>query len=247
MNIFARGGGGWASDKANAKKGIKGRIWVHALFLAIEGIFVIALPFATSFKGALSIMIFFSIFVQAAEGTTFGLVPYVDIKFPGAVSGFVSSGGNVGGLIFTSLFLVCTFEQVFIASVNPLKKVPALIVHDQQDTPFQLFESSVIMGYLEDIVPKSVLKMTDDNSTAEDRALVSLIVRCHDLYIASPNCTKPNFSHTQGCMYLDPIPTAFTPARRTMNIQTRAGKVGEIYKQLRWLEENGKFTPEVID
>ena len=134
-------------------------------------------------------------------------------------------------------------ESDSFASVNPLKKVPALIVHDQQDTPFQLFESSVIMGYLEDIVPKSVLKMTDDNSTAEDRALVSLIVRCHDLYIASPNCTKPNFSHTQGCVHLDPIPTAFTPARRTMNIQTRAGKVGEIYKQLRWLEENGKFTP----
>lgn len=114
MNIFARGGGGWVSDKANTKKGIKGRIWVHAIFLAIEGIFVIALPFATSFKGALSIMIFFSIFVQAAEGTTFGIVPYVDIKFPGAVSGFVSSGGNVGGLIFTSLFLFCTFKQVFV-------------------------------------------------------------------------------------------------------------------------------------
>ena len=87
-------------------------------------------------------------------------------------------------------------ESDSFASVNPLKKVPALIVHDQQDTPFQLFESSVIMGYLEDIVPKSVLKMTDDNSTAEDRALVSLIVRCHDLYIASPNCTQPNCIHS---------------------------------------------------
>lgn len=138
MNIFARGGGGWASDKANAKKGIKGRIWVHALFLAIEGIFVIALPFATSFKGALSIMIFFSIFVQAAEGTTFGLVPYVDIKFPGAVSGFVSSGGNIGGLIFTSLFLVCTFKQVFVTmGVCCWISVPLAIfirVEQQSDT-----------------------------------------------------------------------------------------------------------------
>ena len=138
-------------------------------------------------------------------------------------------------------------ESDSFASVNPLKKVPALIVHDRQDDDesksVQLFESSVIMGYLEDIVPKSVLKMTDDNSTAEDRALVSLIVRCHDLYIASPNCTQPNFSHTQGCMYLDPIPTPFTPARRTMNIQTRAAKVAEIYNQLCWLEENGKFAP----
>lgn len=134
-------------------------------------------------------------------------------------------------------------ESDSFASVNPLKKVPALIVHDQQDAPFQLFESSVIMGYLEDIVPKSVLKMTDDNSTAEDRALISLIVRCHDLYVSSPNCTQPNFSHTQGCMYLDPIPTPFTPERRTMNIKIRAAKVAEVYKQLCWLEKNGKFAP----
>ena len=134
-------------------------------------------------------------------------------------------------------------ESDSFASVNPLKKVPALIVHDQQGAHFQLFESSVIMGYLEDIVPESVLKMTDDNSTAEDRALISLIVRCHDLYVSSPNCTQPNFSHTQGCMYLDPIPTPFTPERRTMSIKIRAAKVAEVYKQLCWLEKNGKFSP----
>jgi glutathione S-transferase len=136
-------------------------------------------------------------------------------------------------------------ESDSFASINPLKKVPALTICGQEDSspPFQLFESSVIMGYLEDILPKSVLKMTDDNSTAEDRALVSLIVRCHDLYIASPNCNEPHFSHTQGCMYLDPIPTAFTPARRTMAIPTRAAKVAEIYKQLCWVERSAKFAP----
>lgn len=136
-------------------------------------------------------------------------------------------------------------ESDSYASINPLKKVPALMVQvaGDQPEPLHLFEASVILNYLEDVLPASVLKMTDANSTPESRALVSLVVRCHDLYVASPNCTEPNFSHTQGCMYLDPIPTAFTPARRTMDITTRAAKVAEIYKQLCWLESNGKFGP----
>ena len=134
--------------------------------------------------------------------------------------------------------------------VNPLKKVPALVVETENDTSgttsssnLHLFEASIIMGYLEDIVPTSILRMTDGMSTPEDRALVSLIVRCHDLYISSPNCTQPNFSHTQGCMYLDPMPTPFTPARRTMDTKTRAAKLAELHKQLCWLENTAKCIP----
>ncbi len=106
MNIFARGAGGWASDLAYHKIGMKGRYIVHAICLAMEGVFVLVLGVSDSFAGALTIMIFFSIAVQASEGTTFAIVPFVDKKFPGAVSGIVSSGGNLGGLLFTSLLLI---------------------------------------------------------------------------------------------------------------------------------------------
>eukprot|EP00971_Amphidinium_carterae_P347633 6489725-Amphidinium_carterae.1 len=35
------------------------------------------------------------------------------------------------------------------------------------------------------------------------RARVNLLCSIHDLYIASPNCTQPNFSHTQGaCLHV---------------------------------------------
>ena len=34
--------------------------------------------------------------------------------------------------------------------------------------------------------------------TPNDRAFVQLLVRIHDIYISSPNCTQPHFSHTQG-------------------------------------------------
>ena len=137
--------------------------------------------------------------------------------------------------------LITTSEELQTpeyVKINPLKKVPAFIT----DTGMSLFESSVIMGYLEDkfrgpnytTLPKLVM------DTPDDRAFVELIVRCHDLYICSANCNQPHFSHTQGCMYLDPTPTQFTPARRTMDTATRAAKLAELYQQLVFLETQAR-------
>ncbi|KAL3791793.1 hypothetical protein HJC23_002424 [Cyclotella cryptica] len=121
-----------------------------------------------------------------------------------------------------------------LAAVNPLRKVPAFVV---KDSGLKLYESYVILSYLEDKfggqpdAPKLVM------DTPEDRAFVQLLVRIHDIYISSPNCTQPHFSHTQGCMYLDPIPTQYTPERRTMpDPVIRASKLKEIYERLNWLE-----------
>ncbi|KAL9191067.1 hypothetical protein ACHAXT_000773 [Thalassiosira profunda] len=122
-----------------------------------------------------------------------------------------------------------------LEEINPLKKVPAFVT----DTGLHLWESFVIISYLEDrfgsesaSAPRLVL------DTPGDRAFVQLLVRIHDIYISSPNCTQPHFSHTQGCMYLDPIPTKYTPERRTMpDPNVRAAKVREIYERLCWFEE----------
>merc|ERR1712113_602237 len=118
--------------------------------------------------------------------------------------------------------------------VNPLKKVPALI----SETGNCIFESHVIMQYLEDkygsLGPSFVLEDPDA------RAIVNLLVRIHDIYIASPNNTQPGFSHTQGCMYLAPYETKFCQASRCMNNEIRAKKLAEIWKQLNWLENKIK-------
>ena len=54
-------------------------------------------------------------------------------------------------------------ESDSYASINPLKKVPALMVQvaGDQSEPLHLFEASVILNYLEDVLPASVLKMAD--------------------------------------------------------------------------------------
>lgn len=140
-------------------------------------------------------------------------------------------------VVETKLLTPEEIESEAYANINPLKKVPSLIT----DKGLKLFEAAVILQYLEDRFgsfgpPCLVLETSPD-----DRALVNLIVRCHDLYIASPNCAQPHFSHTQGCMYLDPHPTPFTPATRTMSAEIRAAKLCEIYQQLSWLEHTIKL------
>ena len=103
---------------------------------------------------------------------------------------------NLEGSIDSVMLTHNDIEASNYRDINPLGKVPALTT----DTGMQLFEGSVILQYLEDKFEGSQPCLILDSP--DDKAKCNLIVRCHDLYIASPNCTQPNFSHTQGCMYV---------------------------------------------
>ena len=113
------------------------------------------------------------------------------------------------------------------AAINPLKKVPAFIRADGTC----VFESAVILNYLEDKYGDAAPSFKPP--TAEGRQLMELFIRIHDLYIASPNCTAPGFSHCQGAMYLS---YGWHGCARGMDLPTRAAKLAEIWKQLSWLE-----------
>mmetsp|Transcript_22741 Transcript_22741/g.53060 ORF Transcript_22741/g.53060 Transcript_22741/m.53060 type:complete len:276 (+) Transcript_22741:97-924(+) len=115
--------------------------------------------------------------------------------------------------------------------INPLKKVPGLLLEDGQTN---VFESRVIMSYLEDRFGSEGMSLVLD--TPEARAKVNLFCAVHDLYIASPNNTQPNFSHTQGAMYLPPYATKHTSQDRALDRRSRSAKLAEIWKQLTWLE-----------
>merc|ERR1719353_1406650 len=96
MNLFARGLGGYFSDLANAKLGMQGRIIVHTLYLLAEGMILVIFSRVDSIAHAIITLVLFSCCVQAAEGTTYAIVPYVAPKALGSVSGVVRAGGNVG-------------------------------------------------------------------------------------------------------------------------------------------------------
>lgn len=135
--------------------------------------------------------------------------------------------GGMGGLVKTTMVQYPDLQSEQFATVNPLKKVPALIRGDGTC----VFESNVILAYLEDKFRDAGPPMLP--ATPEGRQEMELLCRVHDLYIASPNITQPGYCHTQGAMYLS---TGWHGAVRGMDLPTRADKIAEIWKQLSWLE-----------
>jgi NNP family nitrate/nitrite transporter-like MFS transporter len=114
MNLFARGLGGFASDKFNARMGMRGRILIHTVFLACEGALVLVFANSSELGGAIVIMVFFSLFVQAAEGSSYGIVPYIDPPATGSISGIVGAGGNSGAVGFGLGFRQLGYKDAFI-------------------------------------------------------------------------------------------------------------------------------------
>jgi len=100
MNLFARGIGGFASDLMNRNMGMRGRLIWQTVCLIIEGIMVLVFANTKSLGLSIFILVIFSSFVQAAEGSTYGIVPYVDPPATGSISGIVGAGGNTGAVCF---------------------------------------------------------------------------------------------------------------------------------------------------
>lgn len=111
MNIFARGLGGYVSDWANERIGMNGRIWVQFILLLAEGICILIFALMQSLWSAILVLTIFSIFVQGAEGSTYGIVPYVNPVAPGAVAGIVGAGGPSGAIAFGMGFLFLSKTQ----------------------------------------------------------------------------------------------------------------------------------------
>ncbi|WP_163559293.1 NarK family nitrate/nitrite MFS transporter [Halomonas sp. NO4] len=104
MNLFARTLGGIFSDLFARSGGLKGRVrWLFIAMLC-EGIALMFFSQMHVLALAIGIMLVFSLFVQMAEGATFGVVPFINKKALGAVAGIVGAGGNAGAVAAGFLF-----------------------------------------------------------------------------------------------------------------------------------------------
>ena len=106
MNIFARALGGIFGDKAGKKWGLKGRIMILGIFLLLEGLGIMLFSAMDVLTWAIVTMLVFALFLKMSNGATYSVVPFINQKAMGAVSGIVGAGGNVGavlaGFLFTS-------------------------------------------------------------------------------------------------------------------------------------------------
>jgi NNP family nitrate/nitrite transporter-like MFS transporter len=116
MNLFARAIGGICSDKVGNKFGLRGKGVLLAALLLLEGIGIIIFAHAGSLVFAIISMLSFALFLKMANGATYGIVPFVNKKNIGLVSGIVGAGGNVGGMFFGFLFKSkdISYSQAFI-------------------------------------------------------------------------------------------------------------------------------------
>ena len=104
MNLFARTLGGVFSDLFARQSGLKGRVRWLFIALLCEGVALVGFGQMETLAVAIGIMLVFSLFVQMAEGATFGIVPFVNRKALGAVAGIVGAGGNAGAVAAGFLF-----------------------------------------------------------------------------------------------------------------------------------------------
>merc|ERR1719199_2022296 len=108
MNLFARSLGGIASDWANVRWQMQGRLWMHFISLFGQGVFLFIFGLIDKNAGgwpvALVVLVIFAIFVNMAEGTSYGIVPYMIPTELAVVSAVVGAGGTLGAVIATWAF-----------------------------------------------------------------------------------------------------------------------------------------------
>jgi MFS transporter, NNP family, nitrate/nitrite transporter len=180
FNIFSRLSGGWVSDICNRKRGMQGRLMLQCGILAATASFVLWFANTKELWLSIFVMVFFSITVQAACGTSYGIVPYIDPANTGSVSGIVGAGGNIGAVGFGLAFRQLEYRTAFkimgytiygaalsVALVN-IKGCSSLFggvdIYDQDKAQKQVLEVPVMVQ----AEPQTTSKTIHDDDAEEE-------------------------------------------------------------------------------
>lgn len=132
MSLFARTLGGWVSDRWAAQAGLPARVRLLFLVLLAEGLSLILFSQMGVLVLAVASMLMFSLFVQMGCGATFGIVPFINRKALGSVSGIVGAGGNMGAVAAGFLFKAdgISYQQglFYLGIAVALAALPTLLI-----------------------------------------------------------------------------------------------------------------------
>jgi NNP family nitrate/nitrite transporter-like MFS transporter len=146
MNLLARPGGGWLSDRL----GRRSTLQVLIVGLAI-GYFMLSQisggwPIAVAVLATMAC----SFFVQAGEGAVFAVVPLVQRRMTGQIAGMAGAYGNVGAVIYltvlsfvdySTFFLVIAASALFVfATVSFLEEPSGHMAEAREDGSVELIE-----------------------------------------------------------------------------------------------------------
>jgi NNP family nitrate/nitrite transporter-like MFS transporter len=110
INLFARPGGGWISDKIGRKL---------TLGIAFAGITISFLSLGLVEKIwpvwlVVGITIVGGIFSKAGSGAVYAMVPLVQRRMTGQIAGMVGAFGNVGAVMFLTVNSLVDYDQFFL-------------------------------------------------------------------------------------------------------------------------------------
>lgn len=148
MNIFARALGGIVSDKVGGKFGMRGKGLLLAGVLLLEGAGLVLFASSGNLTTAIISMLSFALFLKMSNGATYGIVPFINSKNVGMVSGIVGAGGNLGGMLFGFLFKSSTITYVqaftYIGIAVMVVAVIVLITRFQKQTASKEVEEPMV-------------------------------------------------------------------------------------------------------
>jgi NNP family nitrate/nitrite transporter-like MFS transporter len=170
MNIFARTLGGFFGDRFGRLKGLRGRVLFLTFILALEGAMLSIFSLTTSFALGIIFLIAFSLTVQMAEGATFSVVPFINKKAIGSISGIVGAGGNVGAFLAALLLK----SKSALAETNALAANANLGEEAMKAAQAAAASSAVSSGYFiigGFVVISALITLAIKFSTADEKAV----------------------------------------------------------------------------
>ncbi|OIQ93643.1 putative nitrate transporter NarT [mine drainage metagenome] len=150
MNIFARALGGIFSDKVGRIYGLKGKGFLLAAFLLLEGAGIVLFAKAGNLGFAIVAMLLFAFFLKMANGCTYSIVPFVNKEAGGSVAGIVGAGGNLGAMLVAFLFKSksISYADAFVYIGIGVAVIGAMMVF----TKFQRSEKNIELMMEDDAV-----------------------------------------------------------------------------------------------
>ena len=147
INLFARPGGGWISDKIGRK------LTLIIVFAGISASFIVLGFVEKSWPVwmVVGITIIAGIFSKAGSGAVYAMVPLIQRRMTGQIAGMAGAFGNVGAVMFLTVNSLVDYNQFFMFIAFVALFVFALIL-------FFLEEPE---GQMAEILPDGTVQMID--------------------------------------------------------------------------------------
>ena len=147
INLFARPGGGWISDKMGRK------LTLMVVFAGITASFI-SLGFVTKEWPVIAVVgltIIGGIFSKAGSGAVYAMVPLIQRRMTGQIAGMAGAFGNVGAVLFLTVNSLVAYDQffMFIGMVSAFVFLLIVVFLDEPE------------GQMAEIMPDGTVQMID--------------------------------------------------------------------------------------